>query len=180
MIIATGILVGACATVSVKSDYDKSIDFSAFKTYQWSQGDTPPGDAFKENPFLRDRVIKAINKHLQEKGFEQQDSDLADLSISVYAMVEEKTRGDEWNAWDRSGWYNPRWGPYGGDVEASQYRQGTLVVDIVNMSAKELVWRGLGYKTIKEIAKDQNKVDEIVAKIFADFPPKAKKGVVRK
>lgn len=173
VLLAASALFSACSMVTVKSDYDKRKDFSQYKSYKWSQEETP-GDALMENPALKNRIIEAVNQNLQGKGFAYQDSDEADLSIAIHATVEEKMKVQDWESWDRSGWYNPWWGPYGGNVEVSNYSEGTLVVDIVDVAAKELVWRGLGTKTIQEFVKDQSKVDEIMGKLLSEFPPEHK------
>ena len=72
------------------------------------------------------------------------------------------------------GWYNPWWGPYGGHNDVSYYKEGTLVIDIVNAKKMKLIWRGLGATTVKDY-KDSKKmeadIDKAVNKIMASFPP---------
>jgi len=42
--------------------------------------------------------------------------------------------------------YGPYWGRYGGtaNIDVSQYDEGTLIIDVIDMNKKELVWRGTG------------------------------------
>jgi hypothetical protein len=57
----------------------------------------------------------------------------------------------------------------------SYYTEGTLVIDMVAWETKELAWRGMGTKTVrdyKDTEKQQAAIDKSVAKILADFPPK--------
>ena len=60
----------------------------------------------------------------------------------------------------------------------SYYEEATLVIDIVAWEKKELAWRGLATGTVEEQKnpeKAQKRMDMIVAKIFANYPPGAAK-----
>jgi hypothetical protein len=55
---------------------------------------------------------------------------------------------------------------------------GTLAVDILDASKKEMVWRGLGTKEVNTSAKPDKRDENIgkaVEKIFKKYPPKVKK-----
>jgi hypothetical protein len=72
------------------------------------------------------------------------------------------------------GWYDPWWGPYGGSTHVSYYEEATLVIDIVAWEQKELAWRGMATGTVKEHKTPesmQKRIDGIIAKIFANYPP---------
>ena len=49
---------------------------------------------------------------------------------------------------------------------------GTLVVDIYDVKAKELVWRGMAQDTLNEknSQKNMQMVDKAVAKMFKNYP----------
>jgi len=55
------------------------------------------------------------------------------------------------------------------------WEEGSLVIDIIDWTEKELSWRGIGTGVVKEGQQDaeemQERIDEITAKILADFPP---------
>ena len=75
------------------------------------------------------------------------------------------------------GWYDPWWGPYGGTTTVSYYEEATLVVDLVSWEQKELAWRGMATGTVKEnqdAEEQQERLNGIVAKIFATYPPTGK------
>ena len=68
------------------------------------------------------------------------------------------------------GIYDPYWpAPY-----VSYYREGTLVIDVLDQKNNELAWRGMAqgilknYDTGKEMQQD---IDGAVTKILAEFPP---------
>jgi hypothetical protein len=53
-----------------------------------------------------------------------------------------------------------------------QYREGTLVVDLVDRASKQLVWRGTAVDTVTSAAQVQDKVDAAVRDLFANYPPR--------
>jgi hypothetical protein len=164
------LLLGACATVEVKYDYDRGMDFSTVKTYRWDTR-TMPGDALAENPLVRKRVIDAVNRALSAKGLRPSDPDSSDLIVVVHAGLKERMQVTDWG---RHGWYDPWWGSYGGRVDVSYYTEGTLVIDMVDASRNELVWRGLGTRIVRDYTdpeKMQQVIDETVTKVLASFPP---------
>jgi hypothetical protein len=69
-----------CVTASfaqqVKTDYDRSTDFSRYKTYSWEQVQT-------QDPLWVDRIKTAVNSALAAKGWTQVDSG---GNVSIMAM----------------------------------------------------------------------------------------------
>lgn len=170
--IVTIMAMTACSPISVKTDYDRSIDFSDFKTYRWASAEEMnPDDVLAKNPLTQRRIKSSVDKVLSERGFVKQDSGAVDFVVMIHAGVQEKVQVTDWGY---RGWYDPWWGPYGGRVDVSYYDEGTLVVDIVDMPEKELAWRGLGTGIVPEIddpEEQQEKWNEIIARIMKNFPP---------
>lgn len=167
-------LIASCSSVSTTYDYDPAEDFSKLKTYSWFEGQIP-GDALAENPLIQKRVKEAIDKELAAKGYELKEGVDVDFIVVTHAGTKERMQVTDWGSY---GWYHPWWGPYGGRTDVSYYKEGSLVIDIVNAKEKELSWRGIGTKTIEPAPTDpqkaQAKIDQIVMKILANFPPPAK------
>lgn len=176
LIFSLALLTISCATMSVNYDYDRSVDFKKLKTYKWIEKKIP-NDALDQNPFQKKAIIKAVNDQLLAKGYKEQESGDTDFAVNVHAMV--KQQQTQITNWDNYGWYNPWWGPYGGNTEISTYEEGTLVIDIIDIKDKELAWRGLGTKMVTGFSNDANGiaiVNENVAKIMVNFPPPAVQG----
>src|ERR1700735_4415561 len=66
------------AQQQVKTDYDRSADFSKYKTYSWENVHT-------ENALWVDRIKAAVNSALAAKGWTQVDSG-GDVSIMAMEM----------------------------------------------------------------------------------------------
>jgi hypothetical protein len=62
------------------------------------------------------------------------------------------------------------------NISEQDYQEGTLVIDIYDAKTKQLLWRGSAGGTLSDkAAKNENKLDKAVAKMFKDFPPSSTK-----
>ncbi len=169
-------LVG-CSSLKVTTDFDPSQDFNSYKTYRWATTEEAnPNDALAQNPLVKKRVIAGIDKALQDKGFVLVEKGSGpDFVVITHAGVKEKMNVTQTGGYRGYGWYDPWWGPYGGSTHVSYYEEGSLVIDIIDWTEKELSWRGIGTGVVKERQQDaeemQLRINEITAKILADFPP---------
>ncbi|MBV9745742.1 MAG: DUF4136 domain-containing protein [Acidobacteriia bacterium] len=149
-------------------DYDRSANFSAYKTYQWvDYKRVDVGDQ------LLDRDIKrAVDEQLAGKGLRRVDSG-GDLLVGYQASISEEKQFDSLG----SGWGGPPWGPWGGwgdtRVTSSTIDVGKLVIGIFDPATKQLVWRGAASKTL-DIKRDPDKnyhtLEKAMAKLFRNYP----------
>ena len=176
LILSLAIMMMACSSVTVKTDYDKEYDFTKFKTYRWASGtEINPQDELQKSPLILKRVISAVDKTLAEKGMQLVEGDEFDLVVMVHAGSKERMQVHDTGGYGGyRGWYDPWWGPYGGTTTVSYYEEATLVVDLVSWENKELAWRGMATGTVKEnqdAEEQQDRLNKIVAKIFYSYPP---------
>lgn len=170
------IILTGCSSLTVRQDYDREYDFSQYKTYRWpADSEMDKYDVLTKNSLAYKRVQTAVDKDLQAKGFSMRESGETDFVVVAHAGVKEKMQIYQ-DGSGRYGWYDPWWGPYGGYTDVSYYKEGTLVIDIVDRKNKELAWRGIGTGVVKEYNnpdKMQKDLDAAVAKILDNFPPDA-------
>lgn len=167
-LVAVGL--GACSTLSVNTDYKPGTDFSKYRTF-----------AFREvedikNTILVARIENALANQLTAKGLTRNDAS-PDLWVVPHPRLSKQTQISTYN----SGWgYGYGWRGYGAGMGTTtstvqEIPVGTLVVDLVDVKAKELVWRGTASDTLKESAtpeeRDKN-LNAAMAKLFENFPPK--------
>jgi hypothetical protein len=160
-----------CSSVTVQSDYDRSVDFANWKSFSVYEKNVP-GDALTRNPLVQKRVKSTVEQMLEDKGFSKA-SDEGDFVVVVHAGSKEHIQVTDWGR-GGYGWYSPWWGGYGGHVDVSYYEEGTLVIDLVDTGKKVLGWRGMGTRTVKNYSdqdKMQKVIDETVGKVLASFPP---------
>jgi Domain of unknown function (DUF4136) len=166
-----------CATTSlaqeVKTDYDRSADFSRYKTYSWEQVQT-------QNPLWADRVKAAVNSALAAKGWTEVKSG-GNVSIMAMEMTQSHQTLNTYYDSFGGGWgWGRRFGGWGGNSGESTtttetYRIGTLVVDLFDSGTKNLIWRGsLSDVLSDKSTKNIKNLDKGVVRLFAHFPPSSK------
>jgi len=164
----------SCAPIYVNSDYDPSVDFSGFRTYDWipgPQGKT--GNRRIDNPIVDSRIRMAVENQLREQGFVKKTNGSADFWVGYHAAVQSKL---DVNTIDTYYGYGRRWG--GGvvvtETQVYEYDEGTLVIDIVDPKTRKLVWRGSAQAEVnisKKPEKRQERVNKAVRMILNQFPP---------
>jgi beta-galactosidase GanA len=153
----------------VQFDYDRSVNFNAYKTYQWvDYTRVDVGDQ------LLDRDIKrAVDEQLAAKGLRRVESG-GDLLVGYEAGITQEKEYESLGG----GWGGPWWGPWGnwGDrrVTSSTIDVGKLVIGLFDPAIKQLVWRGFASKTL-DLKKDPDKnyqtLEKAMAKLFKNYPP---------
>ena len=157
----------------VHFDYDRSANFSAYKTYQWV--DYKPVDVGDQ---LLDQDIKrAVDAQLAGKGLGRVESG-GDLYVGYKTAIsrEKQLIGFGWGGWGGGPW---GWGNGGNfQVNSSTIDIGTLVVGLFDPATKQLVWRGSASKTLdikKDPEKNYRNLEKAMAKLFKNYPPGAGK-----
>jgi len=173
--VAALLLVPALALAQKTSyDFSKTANFASFKTYATKDG-TKVGQQL-----IDDRIASAIDAAMASKGFTKTASN-PDVYV-VYHVAFDKEKDISTFSSGYGGGYGPYgWGWGGGmGTTTTQVRDivvGTLVIDMADAKANQLVWRGMGVKEVDVQAKAEKRDKNIAAavkKILKDFPPKPK------
>lgn len=178
LLLSVSLLLAACASgPEIHSDYDRSVDFSEYKTYNFFN---PLGIENPNYSSIAGQVFRdAISDELNKRGYTI--SETPDLMINVSATMQDKTKVTTYNDpmyggyyGYRAGFYDPWYGyGYGTDVHVSQYTEGTINIDMVDATRKRMVWEGVGVgrvsgkKTNEEL---RTAIRAGVAELFAQFP----------
>ena len=174
IVLMAALVVGCASSYDYKYDYDMDSDFSAFKTYTWipaaiKQGSTTAQSAVRSNTLLDKRIREAVEAQLQAEGFTRSD-EAPDVLVVYHTGVQNKVEVTDWG-YTYAGHYG---GWAGRDIDVYNYNEGTLIVDLVRASDKQLVWRGSATGVVEPGAspeKVQARLNEVVAGIFANYPP---------
>ena len=178
-----GLLLGTagCASTSrvgVTSDFDHSVNFRAYRTWAWypqQPQDTEGGPAQGYESFLDRRIRKAVEMQLSQKGMTMvEPSANPDVFVAYSARVEDKQRAT-------ASPYGPYGYPYYGygygygslynRGYVTDYKAGTLILDFVDASRKELAWRGQGQAQVDNQTISEAEVQRIVTSILGNYPP---------
>jgi hypothetical protein len=166
-------LFTSCASIKVSCDYDKSANFAAYKTYQFTQevASLPIGD------LNRARLTAAIESELAAKGFTK--SDKPDVMIDVQVRAKEMQTATANTSGGYGGYGRYRWG--GGftttTINYDSYTEGTFFVNMIDASNNQLVWQGRAVGTLDPDAsadKRESNIKNGTKQVFTQYPPKKK------
>jgi len=152
--------------------YDPNADFSKFKTYAWA----PHGAV--AHPMLAADIIGTIEDELTQKGLTKVTSN-PDLIIQVYGSIDQEssfTSNDP--LYNATGGIPPFDPSFSGPALAGTWgnttitiHKGELVVDLINASAKKLVWRGMSQQNLgTKPEKLESQVQDAIVKMFKQYP----------
>ncbi len=167
--IAVLLAVTACGPqLRVYTDHDPEYEIRNFKTFAW--GDKTNIEAGK-NPLhyneLNDKRIKfAVVRELGSKGYEHSEND-PDLIIHYHIIVDDRTVVTT----EPYGYF---YGPYWMRMRTNtySYREGSLIIDLMDPKTNSLIWRGWATADLDQITPDKtaDMIDRAVTKIFKSFP----------
>lgn len=160
----------ACASFAqhVQTDYDRSANFSQYKTYSWEAVNT-------RNQLDVDRIKNAVNADLTAKGWTQLPTGGSVRLMAIEATQNQQTLNTFYNGFG-GGW---RWrGGFGDSTTyVDNYKVGTLVLDMFDAQSRKLLWRGAASDTLSDKAdKNIKNLNKGVQKMLKDFPPGSAKG----
>jgi Domain of unknown function (DUF4136) len=164
----------------VRYNYDKSTDFSKFKTYKW----VLIKDAQRPNDIVDKQIKSTIDSQLLVKGLTAVDNDDANLYLAYQTAVGSEKQFTSFSSGMGPGWgYGPGW--YGGGWygaggmstttgSTSTIYVGQLVLDMYKPADKSLIWRGTVSKTLDPKAKpdkQQKNLNKAISKLLKNYPP---------
>ncbi len=156
-----------CSKTDVATDYDKTVDFSKLKTYNYWEADKTKDEL---SDIDEKRILSAIDEQMTRKGYVKNDS--PDFLIN---LVTDSKETQNISTYYSGSSYKRTWGWGSGhsDQTVSTITQGILFIDILDAKKKKLIWQGKRTgnlaNTIEE--KDKNAV-LLASQILKTFPSK--------
>jgi len=153
LFLAIAIALVSCKTkMEVTSNYDKSANFGNFKTFSFVEPKKGDMHFFEEkypkivNEDNINRLKESIIKEMELKGYVL--SDIGDITVSYLVMLQTNTnlQSSPISAGTTPtyyGYYGVTWGGVGGDnIVTSNYRTGSLIINVVDNKTNNVVWFG--------------------------------------
>jgi hypothetical protein len=174
---------GCAAGPKVVTDYDSSVQFSAFRTFAFS-GISDRGHEVgpSDHSPLRQRVKEMVHEQITAKGVRQvSTAEGPDLLVHLFYGVKDLERVQTTGT--TPGLYGPQAKVYAYDegswvpvptshTTTYEDHEGTLIVDLAQSSDKKLVWRAV-IKAVLDSSLEKNfeLADKGIAKAFENYPP---------
>lgn len=155
MVMAAGFASAALAS-TVKYDFDRTMDFSKWRTVAWSA----PEAALTTLP--ERRIQRALEDGFKAKGYTLVATPAqADFVIAYHA-----------GAWRDVQVDNRFYGPgFGRQVRVDRIPMGVLVVDVFERSTGKLAWRGSVTDALADNPEQaEKKTAKAVARLLKSFP----------
>ena len=146
-------------------EFDQTIDFTKYKTFA-----IRAGQLNSRNPALNSELVKKqleadITNDLMSRGLSVVADGPSDLNVRYHFG---SARKDEIET------YPAGWRGWGTRVVRVPFAEGTLVIDLRDPTTRSLVWRGIASEEKSDATKIAGKLDDMVKKAIAKYPPKPK------
>lgn len=147
----------------VTLEFDRNADFTIYHTFYVNPGQLNAKSAVLRNELIRKQIQDDIRKQLTAKGLAEVTAGPRDLNVG-FSLGTARRKDVEFYP---AGWWGAR-------RIVTGYTEGTLVVNLHETSARNLIWRTITVQDKASPAQVQAKLDDMVKKAFEQYPPKKK------
>ncbi len=163
----------ACSSVRVDSDHDPSIDFTHYHTYAWAPASlTPPSDPTVDSNLFDRRVRENLKAELERRGLHPLEGPGEPGLLIAYFIRSHQHIGPS-SVGSAASWDYPYGGigGYWAPVDIRQYREGTLIIDLIDAKTRQLVWRGVASRAFDDSGAKEKQVRDAVTQVMKEYPP---------
>jgi hypothetical protein len=157
-------LITSAVAQKIRVGYDKSADFSKYKSYTWAKPDAPI-----QRPLLYQNIVDQIDDELKAKGLQktEKDGDLTLIGGGGIGFGYNMPPAAGINAAYWAGVQDPQL------LTAPLVGEGTLILQFIDRGENKMIWRG----TIKEnldpsVTKSLPHIEKAITKLLKEYPPK--------
>ncbi|RVU01235.1 DUF4136 domain-containing protein [Mucilaginibacter limnophilus] len=173
----------ACSNYKYYTAAKNKTNLSTYRTFGWVETPKPTNNPKKiyANDIADENIKDAATAALTAKGLTQ--SSEPDLLVNYTTMTGRGYRtnyygagygGFGWGGWGYGlGWYRPwfygGWGyggAWGGYPVREQFREGTVIIDLIDRKTGKMVWRGYGVGEVRNPQKAINDLPKVVTGII--------------
>lgn len=192
LVIAVVVLSG-CTGIKSVSDYDTTVDFSQYKTFEYYGWHEDTTDDL--NSLDKRRIENSFNEEFEKRDLQHVEKDSGgDLIVSLYLITERTSPSQQTTTRSNNSnvrvsvhvgyggyyGYGPGWGygpGYGGytttHIQEIEKNVGTLICSVYDAKKQQLVWEGAASKTIDENPEIRKKsIPYVVRAIMREYPKK--------
>jgi hypothetical protein len=168
----------ACAT-RVRSDFDRDAVFSQYDSFDWiappvraseDELGSDPESPFARNSLLDKRIRAAVTSNLRSRGYQYVEDGSSNFRLNYHVTFSDKLAGSG-SDFGYSRRYRRGSFSSGFNWSVRQYKEGTVIIDIVDRAKDQLVWRGWLVSRNRDGNYDEAEINRAVNKILMKFPP---------
>ncbi len=160
------IFVAGCTGIRVSTDYDSKVDFSKYKTFNFSK----EIDKVTLNDLNRRRLKDAITREMETRGY--QVSTTPDVLVNAFVKGKNKYSATA-NTYSMGGpfMYYHGWGSSNTYVDVNKSIEGTLFIDLIDVPEKKMIWEGIAEGLVNPRTETREAtINSVVGMIFKNYP----------
>jgi len=133
------------------------------------------------NAIMDRRVRRLVEQELTARGYHLVNAAEADFLVAYYPVYQDRlvstytTLGPAWGyGW---GWRPYGWGVSGGIQEVQRYREGSIVLEVLDPRTHQMVWHAVGEGALTGLRDPQDAEEQVggaIHKMLGKFPPPPK------
>ncbi|MBQ0746642.1 MAG: DUF4136 domain-containing protein [Marinobacter sp.] len=168
MVALVTLAMTGCAS-NVVTDYNTAVVFGDYSSWVFAPN---TGDS----SFMTldgNRVQSAVERELNRKALRKVTEPEADLLVTWKIVEEDRIERSGVGLGLGFGTGNFGWG-LSAPPPAREVKEGKLVVELVDKSSKEVIWRAASRRYLNENQSPETRgklIDEVVAEMFTKYPP---------
>ena len=166
IVVLSVLAITSCtSTFTIISDYDKTAEYSTYKTYNYL-----PGSDSLMGPGAS-RLKSYMEEYMHLLGYVKSDS--PDLFISVNGKVQQRVGTTTSGGYGGYGYGGGYYGGYSGwDSYTSTYvyNQTTIMIGLVDVQKHQLVWQGAATGEFDQYSLKDAKLHKMIDEIFGQYP----------
>jgi len=172
--IAVLLAAGCASGPTIRSNMDAAAEFNSFRTFGFFQPLSTDTEQYQS--LISQQLIASTQRELEARGLVLTDSN-PDLLINFSANLDQRLRVTQSPSMTSRNMH-PNWRgryrtwPAYQPIEVRQYTLGTVVIDVVDASRRQLVWEGAATSRVTQRTLDGIGpiLDSAVVDILRDFP----------
>jgi Domain of unknown function (DUF4136) len=154
--------ISTAVAQKVTVEFDQAADFGHYRTFALRDARLNSRNPSLNSELIRKQLDDSIAHNLAARGLTEVTGP-ADLNVSYHLGSARKTEIER---------YPAGWRGLGTRRVRIAYTEGTLVIDLRDTAMKSLVWRSIAREDKNDPYKIAGKLDEMVKKSIAKYPPK--------
>ncbi len=179
------LLLIACGP-KVDTNKRTSRDLSNYSSYSFLPNQDTIKNSTYDNAYVNEIVIDEINQNMQEENY-RLERNQPDLLVYYHLMFDEEMAVNASPVYTNYSYYRPGYyvGPYyrnylynnyftvprvaGTGIEQIPYKEGTIVIDLIDRRTNEIVWRGKANDVV-DPANLEAELRSYIEAIFEEYP----------
>jgi hypothetical protein len=177
-LIITLLSAAALFASDARNDFDPAVNFSKFNTFSFIGGHELERSGILANPATRERIKNFISGVMETRGLmEVPPDENPTLDVRYWVSVRQKQDITDVTPPMMWGGFPAYWtGPWVYSYEeyvVQDYVEGTLIIDWIDPTTRDLVWRTFLRQKIEDRTEAYEEAKKNLTKAFGEFPPSA-------